>query len=276
MSEDVNAPVSALGQAEPAPIVDEGQAEPVETNPPVEAGATETAAAAPSEDLDFYDPKLFEEQVAALPVELQAQARGLRKQLLGDYTRKTQGIAAQKQKLELVSAFERDPTGTLQAVAKQYGFELTKAQAAAAVAEADSSPETWEQVYTTAEQRAEQRILQKLAPLLDEVKRGMGEKLETSLDGIDPDWRTYEAEMMEEVRRSPHLAKDPRKLYRLVVPDEVLDSRAMARALEKLKATTDAGQGAGKSTARKATPVTKQATSIFEAYEQAKRSLGKE
>ena len=72
------------------------------------------------------------------------------------------------------------------------------------------------------------------------------------------DWRTYENEMINTLTTHPSLANDPDTLYRMSVPPEVLEARATARALEKLKGGTDSSvvPGARRATAETSTKPT--------------------
>jgi len=48
------------------------------------------------------------------------------------FTKKMQGLSGDRQKIEAYNQFMQDPIGQMQQVAKQYGYSLTRAEAAAA------------------------------------------------------------------------------------------------------------------------------------------------
>ena len=101
-------------------------------------------------------------------------------------------------------------------------------------------------------QAAEQRVLKKLEPYIGQVKNLRKQSIESQLSEIDPTWQQYEDRMSEVVQKHPTLANDPATLYRISVPQEVLESRATQAALRKLEAKRDSNQVSGTSTTNKA------------------------
>jgi hypothetical protein len=91
---------------------------------------------------------------------------------------------------------------------------------------------------------------------MDPVLSGMTElrksNLERYLDDNAPDWRTYEDDMTANLKKHPSLVNDPLTLYRLSVPPEVLESKAVQKALKKMEDKGHAAKVSGaSSTTRK-------------------------
>ncbi|MHC4635804.1 MAG: hypothetical protein ACYSYU_11445, partial [Planctomycetota bacterium] len=85
----------------------------------------------------------------------------------------------------------------------------------------------------------------------------------------------YEDTMKINLQKHPSLANDPTSLYRMSVPQEVLESRATQMALKKLEAKGESAKISGGSTTTK-TPsggLPDKPVSFTQAYEAAKQSL---
>lgn len=265
----VQGPISALGQATEAPESAVGQAD-EGTPSPVEAASPEASAEASQETTDAHEEPTFFDPKALSPELVPAY-----KQMQAAFTKKTQELAAQRAKVEAYDAFAADPAKALQQLAAQYGMTITKAEARAAVAEAEGewSPQTWDEVIEKATEKARRELLQELAPVLETVKKTQAKAVETQLDELDPQWRLYEAEMAATLKEHPTLRNDISKLYRLSVPQEVWESRAAQAALQKIQARTAAAQGAGKSSVRRTAPAPKEVNTFAEAWAAAKEEL---
>lgn len=202
------------------------------------ANASQTTITGPGQaDVEsFFDPKSIEGKP-----ELQAAYKQMQKA----FTKKSQEFKAAKQKVDAYDSFISDPMGTMQKLAKQYGYNLVQGDPSAKAD--DEGPKTWDDVYQT----AESRVMKKFEPLLREVQQMKQQNVEAYLDNSHPDWRTYESEMLENLQLHPSLASDPDTLYRLSVPQEVIEARAAKAAMEKLRASGDAGKISGTSTASK-------------------------
>ena len=164
-----------------------------------------------------------------------------------------------------------------QQLAAQQGFQLTRAQAAGVAAQQGATPQqwepqTWDEVLSKAEERAEARLMQKLAPIIGNVQQMTAKNIEAQLDGIDPEWRSYENVMKDTLREHPTLVNDVRKLYRLSVPEDVIESRATQSALSRLTKKTDAAKASGTSTVRSA-PAAPEIKSFDDAVAFAKAQL---
>lgn len=228
------------------------------------SGATQTV-----EDT-FFDPKSIEGKP-----ELQAAY----KQMQAAFTKKMQHIAKGREKITAYESFEADPIGTMQAMAKRMGYNLTPAQAAAQVAAATGTGEpeefkSWGEVRDWIKRDLMGEIKQQLAPVFEGVQKVTATNIEKQLNEIDPNWRMYEDEMKSTLQAHPTMVKDVAQLYRLSVPEEVLQSRATQAALKKLEEKGKAAQVHGSTTAPKTQPALKKAASFDEAVEIA-REQGK-
>jgi hypothetical protein len=207
---------------------DTGQA----PNAPATAQASDPASgssAASAQDETFFDPK-------EIPAELMPAYKLMQRA----FTRKTQAIAQDRNKVEAYDRFMSDPVGQMQAIAKQYGFSMTRAEAKAAVDgdahSGDWQPNSWGEVQQRIAEQARRQLLEELGPVVNEVKAMKQQSIERMLDDSIPEWREYEDEMAKAISEHPTLARYPEKLARLVIPEHVLEGRAMQKALKKLQA----------------------------------------
>jgi len=223
-----------------------------------------------SSDPTFFDP-------TAVPEELLPAYKNMQ----SAFTKKTQNISELTRKAQMVDAFEANPEATIRQLANQYGITFNQAQQAVeqAAPEADPNwqPATWQEVMSRAEERAEQRIMEKLAPTINstmnELKTLKKSETEKMLNDTIPDWRSYETEMVEILKKHPTLHDDPIKLAELAMPAEVKEGRAYKKALDKLQKKVDSS----KVTASNGVNVEAsqpRANSFNEAHLQARRQLG--
>ncbi len=244
-----------------APATTEGQAA-----QDGDKGTSTVTAPSVTEEETFFDPK-------TVPPELLPAYKQMQKA----FSKKTQTIAQQRQKLEAYDAFMTDPTTNLKNLAAQYGLQITPAQAAQAVQQAAQEgnwePQSWDEVFTKVEEKFMAKLQGQLKPLFDNVQQQTAANIEKQLDAIDGNWKLYEDDMMATIKEHPSLVKDVAKLYRLSVPEEVLTSRAVQTALKKLEDKTKGAQVHGEKGVIKTAPVAKKANSFQEAVEQAKESL---
>lgn len=227
------------GQAAEAPWSDQGTTEAAPAPQTGQAGAPygQDQGQAPEStpatgETAFFDPNNLPPEV--LPAYKQMQAA---------FTTKTQELARQRQKIEAYDAFMRDPITSLQNVAAQYGLHITRAQAAQQLQQQQAQPQqpwepqSWDEVenriVSAAEQRAEERVLQRLAPYLGQVQQMQAQGIEQQLNSLDPNWRTYEGNMRHLLGIHPTLVNDVATLYRLAVPPEALEAKAIQQALRK-------------------------------------------
>ena len=98
--------------------------------------------------------------------------------------------------------------------------------------------------------------------------------MEKYLDDNAPDWRTYEDQMTDLLAAHPTLAPDPLKLYRLAVPDDVMERRATKHALDRVHKNVTAAKGsAGTTSMPRQTDTGPEPKNFAEAVEFAKRKL---
>ncbi len=257
---------SELAAAQVADMQGGGQQEAAENT--ADASRTTPAAETSNEDV-FYDS-------TNIPPELEATYKQFQKA----YTQKTQALANQRQKIEAYDQFMSNPHAALQQLAQQHGYQLSAGQTGVSP-DANREPEpwepnTWEDVLARAEERAEQRVLQSLSPMLQELRGLKKTAIEQQLDAAVPDWRQYEDEFAETIRTHPTLVNDPAKLARIAMPDNVLESRAMQAALKRLKsqqASAEVGGGSENATQAPSGAPPTGATSFQQAVEMAAEHL---
>lgn len=193
----------------------------------------------------FFDPRDIEDKP-----ELMAAY----KQMQRAFTKKSESIKTQKEKIEAYDAFMKDPVSQIQAMATRMGYQISPVQAGnqqqQQIQGQNFEPQSWDDVFMEAEKRAYDRIKQDLAPVFQQVRTLRQNNLETYLDANCSDWRQYEDEMMTNLQKHPSLVNDPEKLYRISLPLEVLESRATQQALKKLQSKGEGAQlsGASKTT----------------------------
>jgi hypothetical protein len=165
------------------------------------------------------------------------------------FTKKMQEISANRHKIEAFDAFNSDPLSVIQREAARMGYQLSRADAQAVQDQqrAEFEPNTWDDVMERASALAEQRIMEKFAPVLNEVRQIKRGSVESQLNDIDPTWQQYEGEMRSVLQTHPTLANDPAALYRMSVPPEVLESRAVQKALKKMENKAQGSKVSGSS-----------------------------
>jgi hypothetical protein len=256
----------AQGTTAAAPQSQEGQA----TAPIQSQDQGQAPTGTPATD----EPTFFD--VNNLPPELLVPY----KQMQGAFTTKTQEIARQKQKIEAYDAFMRDPVGQIQALAGQYGMQLTRAQAQQVQQaqqqqdqQGEWTPQTWDEVIKRTKDETRQELMRDLAPYLGQVQQIQAGNIEKQLTTIDPEWRTYEGNMRELLQKHPSLVNDVSVLYRMAVPPETLEAKAIQQALKKFE---DKGKHTAVShggSAPRSKPAAPQITTFEEAYQAAKQKL---
>lgn len=236
------------------------------------AGSQETTRATTGTETTaeetFFDPK-------DLTPELMPAYKNMQKA----FSKKTEGIKADRQKIEAYDAFMTDPMNQLQQLAGRYGYQLNRLndQGDGQHDEGDWQPQNWNEVISRSKKEAREEVLSELKPIFGEIKDLRKNSMEKMLDETCPDWRTYEDEMMANLQTHPTLVKDPAKLYQLSVPAEVMESLATQRALKKLQAKTDTGRIQGASTRKdQGAQMPDKAVSFADAVALAKAKLAEE
>jgi len=207
--------------------------------------------------------------------DLANQVEAFQKSLQGAFTQKTQALAGERAKVDAYDAWDKDPIGQLQTMADRMGYTVAPRNGQATgkwTPESGAEPQNWQEVIDY----AEQKLMQKLAPALQEVGTMRKASIESQLAEIDPSWQTYEPRMLEKLKAHPTLAQDPAMLYRMSVPADVLESRATQAAIRKLEAKTKSSNVSGPSITNKtqSTGLPDKALSFSEAVEAAKAKLG--
>ena len=218
--------------------------------PQTEQQTTETSTGLASEDA-FFDPTEYEQTIAGLPDEAKAQVEKFKKSLQGAYTKKTQALAKDREKVEAYDAFSQNPLEQIQNFAQRMGYQLVPQGQGQQQEAGPKEPQTWEDVYKVAEERAYKRIKEELGPTMQSVQDLRKSTLERYLDDNAPDWRTYEDDMMTTLKKHPSLVNDPLGLYKMSVPSHVLESRATQQALKKLQDKSQSQEVSGASTTTK-------------------------
>lgn len=196
-----------------------------------------------------YDPAEFERLSKDLSPEMLSQVQALQNGLQGSYTKKFQNISDSRKKIEAYDAFNSDPMGQLEILAKQAGYTLSKPGANNQPGEGggEFDPQSWDDVF----KKVETSMMEKLAPMFNEVQNIKKGSIETQLSEIDPTWKQYEGDMMSNLKTHPTLSADPALLYRMSVPANVLESRATQQALKKMQEKVNSGKISGNSTTTK-------------------------
>lgn len=207
----------------------------------------------------FFDPK------AITDPELQKAY----KQMQAAFTQKMQGVKGKQAKLDAYEAYEKDPQGTLKKLAQQYGIKILEGTDNKEPWE----PKTWDEVLSEAEKRAEAKVLQRLEPMFGQVQDLKAKNMETYLDQNYSDWRTYETQMVDLVSEHPTLANNPDMLYKLAVPETVIQSRAAKEALKKIQGQASGAQVSAGSTTQKQVGKPNKSLSFSEAIDHAKAEL---
>ena len=228
----------------------------------------------PAGEAVFFDP-------TTLPAELMPAY----KQMQAAFTRKSQDISKERQKVEAYNAFMTDPIGNLQRMATQYGYSLSKGEARTLLNNQQPGaaqngqqgqayqPQSWDEVFERATTIAQERIMQQMSPLFQNVQQLHAQTVERQLDDIDPGWRVHEDAMRENMRLHPTLVNDVGKLYRLSVPEEVLASKATQSALKKLDGTVKAAQVSGSGQTSRTSSAPQTVKTFDDAVAEARRQL---
>ena len=183
----------------------------------------------------FFDPASIQDKPELLAAY---------KQMQGSYTKKMQEFSQHRPKLDAYERFERDPQGTLRELATQFGLQVVERGQEQTQ---DQDFKSWDDVKKHFFQEFKKEMLN---PVVNEVRSLKKQSVEMQLDNQFPDWRTYESQMMDTLRKHPTLVNDPSTLYRMSVPEGLLEARATKAAMQKLKGTTDNAQVSGGTTVR--------------------------
>lgn len=198
-------------------------------------GQNQTTASGPGEAYEsFFDPG---------SIKGKPELESAYKQMQSAFTKRMQEAAAHKSKIEAYDRFQQNPVETMQQLAASLGYKMVQG---GAEQPKDWNPQSWDDVMA----EAEKRVLKKMEPVYNELRTIKKQSVESYLDDKYTDWRTYEDDMLKTLQTHPSLANDPDALYRLAVPSEVWEARAVKTAMHKLKTSGDAAtvQGSTKTT----------------------------
>lgn len=261
---------SASGDYDSQPVDDS----PTQPEPEGQSAEPEgTSDPAPQAEDTFFDP-------TSLPEELTPAY----KQMQAAYTKKMQAIAQDRQKIQAYDAFSQNPVAEIQRLATMYGIQIGQQgqQPTAQQQETEWQPQSWQEVEQriseAAFERAKSELAKEYAPMVSQVKEMRQADIERQLYEIDPTWQNYEDQMAANLQEHPTLASDPAKLYRLSVPQSVLESRATQKALQRMEDKGRAAQvGSGSKTPKKpGTGVPDGPMSFDDAVNFAKKKLAEE
>jgi len=185
----------------------------------------------------FFDPASIQDKPELLAAY---------KQMQGQFTKAMQGISPHRQKIEAYDNFLRDPVGTIRQLATQYGINVVE-RGQETSTPTDQEFKSWDDVKKHFFDEFKREMLN---PVVNEVRSLKKQSVEMQLDSQHPDWRTYEGEMLGLLKQHPTLVNNPSMLYRLAVPDNVIEARATKAAMQKLKGTTENAQVSGGTTVR--------------------------
>lgn len=193
------------------------------------------------------------------------------KQMQSAFTKRMQSVASNRHKIEAYERFEKDPLGTLTAIAQQYGYALNKPQESKPE---EFQPQTWNDVIGKAKNEARAEVLKELEPVINQVRDIRKQSIEQNLNDIDPQWRLYEDHMAENLKRHPSLVTDPATLYRISVPVEIQEKMAMQKALAQIEGKKANQIPGGSVTTKTPQPKLPGKMSFDEAAAHAKAQLG--
>jgi hypothetical protein len=270
-------PISGIPKQDP--VEPEGHAEEVES--PAEKPAPEvpdTPTPVEQDEPAFFDRKEWEESLSGVDdPERVKQLRNLEKMLLGQWTKKNQALAQDRQKVEAYNAFmeqvERDPRGAIVDLQQQLGLSPQQAQQVVEEARGEKEYSTWDEVYTDFREQVLAEVRKEIAPAMQNVHKLTTQQVEAQFDSIDPDWRMYEDNIMTTLNKYPQMVNDISTLYRVSVPQEVSEQRAVKEALKRLEKQTKAAAPAAPTPTR-SKGSTIQVKSFDDAVKKSKMDLG--
>lgn len=218
----------------------------------------------------FFDPQ-------SLPPELLSTYKKMQQA----FSRKTQAIARERDKIAAYDDFVRDPHGNLRRMAAEYGVALQQPAGNTQQQLPDNwQPKDWQEVLARSAEhvspRIREEIMSQFQPIVTEFQRMKQREIERSLDEASPDWRLYEDEMVSLLKQHPSLVNDPKLLVKLSVPDSVMQKHASASAMKKVQRKVESAKNStGSTTSRSPSPNTDRPMTFNEAVVLAKQQLAK-
>lgn len=152
------------------------------------------------------------------------------------FTEKTTAIADVRKAADaynnLMSQFNSNPTETLRLIANQAGVDLSQMGAPAGEASLVSADDPY---VTELKQQIRAELITEFQPILSQVQKLQTQSIESELSKIDENWRIHEDAMTANLGKHKSLVHDPAALYRLSVPQSVLNARATQAAIDKFQ-----------------------------------------
>ena len=168
------------------------------------------------------------------------------KQMQSAFTKSRMAHAEGKDKITQYDQFMSDPLTNATKVLQQMGHQVVPIGQDGE----EKLPEfkSWGDVRNHIKSETKKEILDDLKPMFGEMRDIKQQNVEAYLDNNHPDWRTYEETMLKNLNDHPTFVSDPSLLYRMSVPEEILEARAHKKALKKIQVDTDGAQIQGHST----------------------------
>lgn len=244
---------------------------------PAESGqvdnVAEVTAEAPQEELDLFDYTDVADKVVKIQVDGQEVAVPLKEALSGyqrqaDYTRKTQELAEQRKQVQfaasLAESLAKDPASTLQALQQHYGLS------------APIQDQQVEEEYLDPAEKQLRQLEQRIAAF--EQSKAMDE-LTRTVDSLQSKYgEDFNAD--EVVAKALAIGStDLEAVFKQITFDKVYSTASEAKKkLMEEQARVEAKRSAsvvsgGSATKNSVAAKTQKPTSVFEAFEQAKKTL---
>lgn len=213
-----DAGLPAPASADPAP----------ESGVPASSGQMESGAPASGQASETTEESFFD------PSSLDPALMGGYKEMQGAFTRRMQELAQHRDKIKQYDSFMADPRTSIETLARQYGYQLSHGQQAAADNGQSNEwePQTWNEVLDRTKSEARQDVMREIQPIMAQITQN---ELSRTLDIEVPGWRTYEERFTDTLMRHPTLREDVHALAAAAMPREVQESRAMQKAMKQLE-----------------------------------------
>ena len=230
---------------------------------------TEVVAETPEQELDLFDYTEIADKVIKLQVDGEEVVVPVKEALAGyqrqaDYTRKTQELSEQRKQVQyasaLAEALQNDPAATLQLLQQQYGV-ATQPEEDEWMDPAEKQMQQLEQRIQAFEQS---KAMDELTKTIDSLQSKYGDDF--NADEIVAKALTTGSTDLEAVFKQ--IAFD--KVYSKASEAEKKLAQEQSRVEAKRSASVVSGGSANKNSAA---PKAAKPTSVFEAFEQAKKTL---
>jgi uncharacterized protein YeeX (DUF496 family) len=230
---------------------------------------TEVVAETPEQELDFFDYTEVGDKYVKLQVDGEEVSIPVKEALAGyqrqaDYTRKTQELSEQRKQVQyasaLAEALQNDPAATLQLLQQQYGV-ATQPQEDEWMDPAEKQMQQLEQRIQAFEQS---KAMDELAKTIDSLQSKYGDDF--NADEIVAKALATGSTDLEAVFKQ--ITFD--KVYSKASEAEKKLAQEQSRVEAKRSASVVSGGSANKNSAA---PKAAKPTSVFEAFEQAKKTL---